>query len=356
MIIPTLTNVSFRNDPAVLSARLRARLTLPELVALVATLCVALVLVYRVHLGDFFPVDLLTYRTAALGNVTDFYYAYWILPFFRLLATLPDALQVLVFYVLSIASVGFACRVFAGRLAIVVFSYNMLWILWFGQFSGLALGGLALLWWALATRRYSLAAVGLLLALTKYHVTAPIVLTLWLLADMPRAGRWRVVRLAGMLAGLSLLLYGLWPLSIVQSMMSNPPEAATSFTLWRYVGPWCLLLWLPALALPLSPGRRLTAITCCCALALPYFQLSDLILLLALPIGWLPLLSNLGFVHLIYPPILAALTVMPLVAYGGVIGGALVYAAAPYTCVAKADVELRYKRLGVALRRRLRMS
>jgi hypothetical protein len=308
-------------DPALLAQRIRSRLTMIEMIALMAAVCVAFYFVFLTYQKYFFPVDLFTYRNASMGILKDYYYAFWILPFFRLLSFLPDTAQVFAFYTLTIASVWFACRVFAGRFAPVVFSYNMFWIFWFGQFSGLTVGGLALMWWALVNRRYTLVAVGLMIACTKYHTVAPIALTLFLLADIPWKGRLHVIAVAAFIGVSSVLIYGLWPLEILRAITStNPPDGSTSYTLWRWIGPLSLILWIPALFLPLSPGKRLTAIVACCALALPYFQLSDLIILLVLPIGsLLPIISNLGFAHIIYPPVLNAMIVIPLAVYVSVI-------------------------------------
>src|SRR5262249_22152816 len=58
---------------------------------------------------------------------------------------------------------------------------------------------------------------------------------------------------------------------------------------------WALLLWVPPLLLRLPAQRRFIALVAVMGLALPYFQQSDLLFLLVLPIGWARLFCNLGY-------------------------------------------------------------
>lgn len=311
-----MTSSALPKDASEISLRLNSRLSKWELAAILASSLVAIYLCILVAQKSFFPVDYFTYRSAALGDYHDYFYAFWILPVFRLLSFLPDVLQVFIFYFLSIFSVWFAVRVFAGKAPIVIFSYNMLWILWFGQLSGIVVGGLALMQWGITTRRWWIAGIGMIIASTKYHTGIPIVLTLWLLADISWKDRFRILIIPVSVAILSLALYGFWPLDILsRAATDNPPNGATSYTLWRWIGPVALVFWIPVLLLPLSRGRRLIAVVACMAMSFPYFQLSDLLYLLVLPNGWLPLLGDISFLHIVYNPILQLTVLIPLAAY-----------------------------------------
>jgi hypothetical protein len=62
--------------------------------------------------------------------------------------------------------------------------------------------------------------------------------------------------------------------------------------------------------------QRFLAASAACALGLPYFQQADLVNLLVFPIGWLPLLGNLGFLYYWFQwDALKILTLVPLVIY-----------------------------------------
>jgi hypothetical protein len=91
--------------------------------------------------------------------------------------------------------------------------------------------------------------------------------------------------------------------ALIETARALPPDTRASLSLWQYIGVAAGLLWLPPLLalmphspLRLSDGRRLALVVCAVALALPYFQQTDLLLLYVLPVGALPaLVGSLGF-------------------------------------------------------------
>ena len=94
-----------------------------------------------------------------------------------------------------------------------------------------------------------------------------------------------------------MIVYPGWPLEVYNLLLNNPPNDRGSISLWRWFGAWSLLLWVPPLVLRLSPERRTLALVAASTLAIPYFQSNDLLWLLVMPIGWIGLLGNLGYLQ-----------------------------------------------------------
>ena len=194
---------------------------------------------------------------------------------------------------INIFSVLFAVRVFNGKPLFVLAGYQMLSIIYYGQISGLLAGGLALFWWGMLHRRWNLAGLGWLLAITKFQVGLSLGLILLWYANL----KWREIiqlLITPMVVGLiSMVLYGLWPLELIQKI-SSFSYIHLGITFWNYIGPWALLFWLPAFTFPLSRSSRFLALFSLSSFAVPYFLQIDLITLFSLPLGWLPLLGYLG--------------------------------------------------------------
>jgi len=311
-------------SPDNINRRLRARPSLAEVFALGVSVSLALYYTYLASQNQYFPYDLQNYLNAARGDTSFYYYGYWMLPLFGALAALPESLQLGLFFVANILATWLAARVFGGAPALAVLNYQLLYGVYYGQLTGIIIGGLALFHWGLASRRWLLAGTGLLIGCAKFQLGVPLALVLWLLSDAPWRVRLKALIIPAVAAGLSLVIYPLWPLEVAERIMvANPPNDWGSVSLWRWVGPLALLLWLPTLLLPMPRQRRLVAVIATAALALPYFQQADLIALYALPVGWLSLLGNVGFLfstHAWYA--LQAVVIVPLTAYIWVIARA----------------------------------
>lgn len=313
-------------DSASLSRRLCARPAKTELFALGMTLCLSAYFVFLAHQGEYFPYDYLNYRNAALGDPSFYYYGYWFLPFFRLLSLFSNELQLLIYFLLNILAIWFAARVFGGNAAPLLFGYQMLYGLYFGQMTGIVVGGLALFWYGMANHRFHLAGFGLLIACAKFQTGLPIAITLWLFAQISWRERLQVLVVPIVGVVLSIAAYGLWPLDILYRVTAgNPPNDWGSVSLWRWFGPPVLLLWLPTIMLPFPPVRRMMAVIATSAIALPYFQQADLITLFVFPLGWFPLAGNIG---LLFPVLkftaLQSIVLVPAVIYAWLIGGAVI--------------------------------
>ncbi len=157
----------------------------------------------------------------------------------------------------------------------------------------------------------------LLIACTKFHIAVPFALALWLMAEISWRERFRLLLTPLILSILSMIIYPLWPLDLLHKLRTDPPYDEGSLALWQWIGPLALLVWVPALLLPMSRGQRLIAIGSATALGLPYFQQADLLLLYTFPIGWLGLLGNVGFLYFWFTDqALRAMVIVPLVIYG----------------------------------------
>ena len=217
---------------------------------------------------------------------------------------------------LGIASVFFAARVFGGKPVLALLSYQFFYTLFYGSIIGILIGFLALFWWAMAHHHWELAGLALVLGCAKFQIGIPIGCTLWLLSNASWRDRVRVLAVPILVAGLSLLVYPGWVMGLIQRMGADPPNDWGSISLWRWIGPWVLLFWIPVLALPLIPQKRAIAVIAAAALGLPYFQQQDLIALYIFPVGWPALLGNLGFLFGIFEfKVLPLLGIVPLVIY-----------------------------------------
>jgi hypothetical protein len=300
-----------------MDARLRRRPTRWEAFALALAFGTLGLFLWLDHSLHYIPFDYNIYIETAHGNLLQFYYPDWILPLFWLLAKLPPLVGFGFWSTVNILCLFFAGRVFGGRAALTLLTFQFFYSLFLGQINGLMAGGLALGWWAMAHKKWTLAGFGFWLAATKLQIGLPFGLLLWLAADADWRGRLRVLVLPCLLTLASFVFYPDWPFHLVERIQAYAPYDWGSISLWRYFGPGALLFLLPPLLLPLAKGRRLLALAAAIPLALPYFQSADLLILYIFPIGWVPLvLGNLGFLFFVYQfAVLRLLWIVPLVVY-----------------------------------------
>lgn len=304
-----------------ISQRLRARISPWEFFALLLVLSLLGAFVWINASLNILPNDFYQYIRTAIGDFRGYYYAYWILPVFALLAKLPALTAYAIWGAINILCVFFASRVFSGRTPLVLLSFQMLYVVFIGQIVGVILAGLALLWWGLSRRRWALAGLGLAIACTKYHVGIMIGMMLILIADISWRERMRVLVVPAIVLALSLVVYPMWPMEVLSNLRTSPANDWGSISLWRWIGPYALILWIPPLLLPLSRPQRLVGLIATTALTLPYFQQTDLLTLFVLPIGWIyVLLGNLGYMFFItYWDGLQLLVLVPILIYLSII-------------------------------------
>ena len=303
-----------------INERLRQRLTPGELFALALAFSMIGIFIWQEPNLSYAFIDFKIYFGTAHGNFNYqglyFYYGYWILPFFALLSKLPLNLAYIIWSIANIIGVFFAVRVFDGKAILTVISYQMFYCLIYGNIMGLIVGGLALCWWGLVNKKWHIAGLGIALASAKFQTGITGSLILLLMAEISWKDRFRAMIVPVLIWLLSLVAYPGWPFHLLNNIVNHPPDNLGSISLWRWVGPWALILWLPPLFLKLNPQQRFISLVAAMGLALPYFQQTDLLFLLVLPIGWIALLGNLGYFMSKYGwAALQFLAVFPLAVY-----------------------------------------
>jgi len=307
-------------DTQQIRKRVRQRLTLGELFALTLAFGMVGIFIWQKPNLSFAYFDFRIYLETAKGLFSYqgfyYYYGYWILPLFAVLSKLPLDLAYVIWSSANILGVFFAVRVFGGKALVAVISYQMFYNLIYGNIMGLIVGGLALCWWGIVNQKWHIAGLGIALASAKFQTGLTGSLILVLAADISWKNRFRIMIVPALIWVISLVVYPGWPIQLLNNIINHPPDNLASISLWRWLGPWALLLWIPPFLLRLEPQQRFISLVAVMGLALPYFQQTDMLFLLAMPIGWVGLLGNLGYFMLGYGWIaLQLLAVFPLTVY-----------------------------------------
>lgn len=308
------------HDNQQMKERLRRRLAPGELFALALAFGMVGIFIWQRPNLSFAYLDFRIYLEAAQGNFSYqglyYYYGYWMLPIFAVLSKFPLDLAYALWSGANILGVFLAVRVFGGKALVAVASYQMFYSLIYGNIAGLIVGGFALCWWGVVNRKWHIAGLGVALASAKFQTGLTGTLLLLCMADITWKDRLRVMTVPALVWLTSLVVYPGWLLQLMNNIIAHPPNDLASISLWRWLGPWALLFWLPPLVLRLEPQRRFIALAAAMGPALPYFQQTDLLFLLAMPIGWIGLLGNLGYLMGAYGWVaLQALAVLPLTIY-----------------------------------------
>ncbi len=279
-------------DFAELKRRLQQKLSLGEVFAIGVCISIAGIAIWLNQAGITGLYDFEVLININHGDFSNYYYPKWIDPIYHLLFFIPKYPGYSVMVLLNIAGAAFAARVFKSPAALVLISYQSLYNIFYGNITGLVVGGLGLLWYGLASRRWWLAGIGLLLAAAKYQSGLLFAGLLLLYAPLPWKDKWKVFILPLAVFLASLAFDPLWPLELVQRILAAPPNADGSLSLWRWLGPAALLFLLPPLVLKIPRQWRLLLALAAVPLSVPYFQQTDLLGLMALPTGWLVALSG----------------------------------------------------------------
>lgn len=315
--MPTNAAEKIFSSPEEMDERLHQRLRPWEVFGLLFCLGIAGIIYHYYADGNTAIVDLNAYLRAGHGDYRYYYYGYWFLPVFTILDKIPILAAYLIWTLLNLSGVWFGAKVFGGRTVPVLLSYQMLYLIFYGQISGILIGALGLMAWAVAHKRWDLAGVGLLIAATKPQTGALIGLFYLLCAPVSWRERLRIlpIPMAGGIA--SLFLYPHWVMDLIQTWQMQPANAFGSISLWQWVGPLCLILWVPVIFLKMKPEMRFIMLVATSMLALPYFQQADLLVLFVLPCAWLPLIGNIGYLMAWQGwNILPWLCIIPLLEYG----------------------------------------
>jgi len=271
-----------------LDQRVSKKLSLGEFAAISFILILSISFVIK-KTGDF--VDYKAYLATAKGDFSNYFYGYWLLPIFKLLDWLPFQVSYIVWIAASVIGVWFSARVFNGNPILALLSYQLACALFWGQITGIICGMLGLFWWAIHHRKWNLAGIAFLVAAAKPQTGALFITLLFLFSDTSFKEKFRilVVPLLGFTA--SLILYPGWILEIISRNQSV--YTAGNISLFQWVGPWALLLFLPSILVPMQKDSRFIILASTCILTIPYFSHTDLIALFIFPVEMIPII--LGF-------------------------------------------------------------
>lgn len=250
---------------------------------------------HRIY-GMGYGADFQSYIDTANGDTARYFYPYWTLLAFKLLALLPFALAYALFNALTTLAVYAGVKLIDGPVFWTLLSYQMLWCLFYGQITGWCVLGLALAVYAVEHEESAhwqrvswWFAAGILLLTIKPQVgLAPALVLFWYASWTLR------IRAAFYLAAVfafSMAFFPNWPEIYWRALQTEGVVMAGSIGLWPYSAPLWALLFLRRW----SMRERLIVACVCSALALPYFQHSGLLLLFALTPWWVAVLGNLGY-------------------------------------------------------------
>ena len=216
---------------------------------------------------------------------------------------MPGKSGYLLFMVVTILMFWYATREFSGKLAFLLVSAQLSWILFWGQIEALVMLGIALGWSALKTHSWPRMILALLLAVLKPQIGLVPILAIWWWSGKDR---WKSLLGFLIVVLLSILMYGPWPVWFVQNVVKISTDNSI-YHLWNSsIGVWALPLFIPALALKMNRYQRLVALMATGMLASPYMPYYSTILLFcfALP-GWSVFFAVLGYFYSIISPVVA---------------------------------------------------
>ena len=241
--------------------------------------------------------DYKVYLETANGNYENFYYGYWLLPLFRLLSFLPFEISYSIWIILSILGVVFATRVFNGNLTFTLLSYQLSFSLFWGQISGIICGALGLFWWSLHKKNWWLAGFSLLILAAKPQSGGVFAFFLLVFSEIKLRNKFRILLIPMAGVALSLIVYPGWIIDVISR--SSNAYSWGNISLYQWIGPWALLLFLPTAIIPMPKQRRFLLLATTCVLTIPYFLQTDLITLFIFPVGFFSIL--LGYLPAIMP-------------------------------------------------------
>jgi hypothetical protein len=212
------------------------------------------------------------------------YWAHWLL---APLLWLPFKLNYIALVIIVLVGSLFLLRETGGNPWQLLLSFPLMWVIYYGQTEWIVAAGLLLMWQGLRRRSTLLMGLGLLLASLKPHIAGPAaLLMLWQLKD------WRLqlksLWLMGPVFLLSLLVFGWgWPLEWLRTVL-DPfyIHYPNSSSLWALVGPWGLLLWIPALLVRLPDRSRVMLFLTTSMLTMPYVPAYSHLILYFFSMPW----------------------------------------------------------------------
>lgn len=251
-----------------------------------------------VDMGQYFNCDFLALSNALQGDTSQFFYPYWFLWLLYPFTSMPEPLGITIWSLMNLAGVYYGTKTFGGKWWLAIFSFQMAYTLWVGNVVGFVLGGAAFLFSSLEMKKPVLGGLGLLLCTIKPQLGVPIAVGIIVLSNLNWIARLKTLIIPGFGTILSLFIYPGWPNQLLETLQNTPPNDAASISLWPIFGPIVLMLWIPVFLPGMSKRDRLILIACAQAVTLPYYQQTDLLAIFLFPLGFAPILGNLGFLSL----------------------------------------------------------
>jgi len=305
------------NDPETIKKNLLSKISHLEAFSLLFLFFAILIFSYHHTKGYYIPWDFeRSYLLAGRGDFSNFFYGYWIAPLFWLLEKIPGPVSYIIWSVINVVSTFTAARVLGGKSWTAIFSYQMIYVVFYGQITGLILGALGLTWWGLVNKKPHAAGIGLLLAAAKPQLGFVIGFILWITADLSWNDRLKSLIIPILGVCLTFAAYPQFIQNILSVIQQGKVGYAGNFSLWQYIGPWSLVFFIPPIALKLSRQDRILMLVAASILSVPYLQQTGFLTLFVFPFGWLPILGNLGY---LFPflgwGLIRSLIAIPLVIY-----------------------------------------
>lgn len=298
-INPDLSRLTL--DPDELKRRLLRRLSLAELFALGFALAMIGVTIWLDHMDRVVLYDFKIFLNTANGVYDGYYYPYWINPLFSLLSNFPFYAAYVIWMLINLAGIFFASRIFGSVPALVLLSYQMLYSIYFGQITGLVAAGMGLIWVGMANKKWWLAGMGLLLAAVKIQSGLMFAILLILFAQISWKDRGKILIIPIVMFFISVIAYPFWPIDRLMYLIASPANSEGSISLWRWIGPYSLLFLILPLVIKGNRSKRYLMLLAAIPLAMPYFQQTDLLGLMVLPIGWLAILGgNISYSYVLF--------------------------------------------------------
>jgi len=126
--------MSLNRDAQQINLSLRRRITAGELFALALAFSAAGLFLWFSPSISYAFFDFKIYLNTAQGIFDGYYYAYWYLPIFALLARLPLAVSYVLWCSINILGVFLAIRVFGGKAIVALLSYQMFYTLFMEEY------------------------------------------------------------------------------------------------------------------------------------------------------------------------------------------------------------------------------
>jgi hypothetical protein len=284
----------FRLTPKNVNLRIRAKIQKAEVAGIGFALAT---LFWFIGMSGKFQTyyDLQNFLNVGIGDYSHYYYAYWAVPVFSLLAKLQYPYPFLIVGIANIIGTLFATRVWGGQIIPLLVSIHFIYIISQGQIVGIVLGGFALFVFGLVNRKWHLAGLGIVLATIKFQLGVIPALSLLILWECKWNKKAQVLLVPATVFALSLIIYPSWPFQLLANIKSSPPYPDGSISVWQWIGPFSLIFWGPPLLLRMPKNIRFILLLTANALALPYYQQTDLLILFAFFSGLGAAIANIPF-------------------------------------------------------------